>query len=103
VLFVVLARSKGRVDKERKRVVIPAVKLLVVAAGESHSDKIAGEENQERVVLVEFSLGAEVGHEDLGRQQPYVEEKLPDFGPLKEKEYDEEAQVSDKEKLVEKG
>ena len=73
MLFVILIRPKRRVNKERKRVVIPAVKLLVVAAGESHPDEIAGEENQERVVLVELPLGAEVGHEDLGRQQPYVE------------------------------
>ena len=103
MLFVVLARTKCSVDKERKRVIIPAVKLLMVAAGESHPDEIAGEKNQKRVVLVELSLGAEVGHEDFGRQQPYVEEKLPDVSPLKDKEYDEEAQVSDKEELVEEG
>ena len=101
MLFVVLARPKCCVDEERKRVVIPAVKLLMIAAGESHSDEIAGEENQERVVLVELPLGAEVGHEDFGRQQPYVEEKLPYVSPLKEKEYDEEAQVSNEEEFVE--
>ena len=51
--------------------------------------------------MVQFPLGEEVGYEDLRRQQSNIVKELIDICPLKEKEDNKKAEVSDEEELIE--